>query len=949
VSDHAAQIAAAGGRRAVLFSSLPLVGRTLAGASAPIDLALQSVDGGFAPASSASQVLLPSLASGEVRFVDQGFGLRLQGAVAQPGALTNDRVFYGDVYGQSAGVDALLQAKQTGAEISYVIRSASSPEDQSIRFDLPAGARLVLEGASGGPQAVKIEAADGRLLGLVFPPAAVDAVGNPVRSSYSVSSPDTLVMHVAHREGSYEYPILADPLVASWDPGMYASWAWTTSMPGYFGGINSSGYTATTGPGAVGQGAYGWYAYWYYGSLAGAYIYEHYAYSVWHYPNNSEEYGGIVNSGFTAWENGTWQDTVPSGGSGPGGSGSPASRFQAAQESYVNTTYCAGGSAADCVPPAHGTIAAPNDVETAGVFLLAASTNGFVPEAATYGDYLYESDDQVPSVSGSLSGFGSGWQQTQSGSVPVSGSVSTGLGMRYVQLLENGYAQDTSYASSSGYPYPFSQSATFSPYIYLGTNTFTAQAADQGGNTASTGTLGTVCADGVAPATSESGTLWNAPENVVLPGTNTLDVSATDGIADGQAYDQQSGVKSITTTISGPNGVEPGFPKTTGATGGTTVTCLGGSTPADASGSQTDTVDTTNWTPGQYTITVSVPDNVGNVTTNSKTVDVVGEANAVSTVQGVVDGVVNAPPAGQYSNTCTSPGATIADGYAGGSTYVTLRAQPNPSDSTQEWVCYRVSNPDSGSVGGRVTVGGVSASGGLPSSDGSAGACQANQATNQVPGPHPLINGSVLSQSVMVDTYQGSAAPGQVWVCLTAGSQNDRVIVPVPSAGGTPTVYNQFDVTPPPLPSPAADPYPSGTCQNATTGTTTQLVNGSVSGEQVWLYEWQSPDGQTVDLCARAAGAAMSGGVLSVSTAGSPGVSPVVGPGSSSACTFSIFQIVTPPQAASSLSTSPIGPPPANPATVCVGVGTSAYAYQVGATGGPVAPTVTWTPDPGTP
>jgi hypothetical protein len=89
--------------------------------------------------------------------------------------------------------------------------------------------------------------------------------------------------------------------------------------------------------------------------------------------------------------------------------------------------------------------------------------------------------------------------------------------------------------------------------------------------------------------------------------------------------------------------------------------------------------------------------------------------------------------------------------------------------------------------------------------------------------------------------------------------------------------------------------------------------------------------------------------VLSFSTDGMPGITPVVGPGQASACGFSIFTLTTPVQA--SLATSPVSANPAsnNPATVCLSAGATSAVYQVGVSGSPAPPTVTWTPDPGTP
>jgi hypothetical protein len=293
---------------------------------------------------------------------------------------------------------------------------------------------------------------------------------------------------------------------------------------------------------------------------------------------------------------------------------------------------------------------------------------------------------------------------------------------------------------------------------------------------------------------------------------------------------------------------------------------------------------------------------------------------------------------GTYSNTCTAPAVTVADGYVG-STYVTLRAQPNPSNAQTEWVCYRVSNPSSGSFGGRLDVTGASTSAGTPTIDSSTSAC-ATTSGNIIPPPHPVLSGTVVSQAFLVDDY---ATSNQVWVCLTAGGVNDRVVVPLPGAS-SPQVANNLDSSPPPLPTPTADPNPSGTCQGGTAGPYQQFVNMNTAGVQTWLYSSQ-PDSGTADLCARVQGSSTSaGGVLSVSTTGVPGVSPTVGPGSQSACTLPILTLTSPVQA--SLSTSPTS---SNPATVCVSQGSSSYAEQAGVTGSPTPPKVTWTPDPGTP
>jgi hypothetical protein len=297
--------------------------------------------------------------------------------------------------------------------------------------------------------------------------------------------------------------------------------------------------------------------------------------------------------------------------------------------------------------------------------------------------------------------------------------------------------------------------------------------------------------------------------------------------------------------------------------------------------------------------------------------------------------------AADYSDSCTSPTATVADGYAGSGTYVRLRAQPATGNPSTEWVCYRVSNPTAGNVGGRFDITGASVSGGgAPSVDSSSQACETTT-PNQVPGVHPLVSGTILSRPFDFDAY---ASSGAAWVCAQVASVQERLIVPVPSAT-VPSVVANSDSPAPALPAPTADPYPSGTCQNAVGGSSPQqLANMNVAGSQVWAYEWQ-PDQGTVDLCARVQGPATAGGVLSVSADGSPGITPVVQTGTNPApCTFSVFTLTNPTQA--SLSTTLAG---ANPATVCVGAGASMQTYTVGVTGQLTPPAVTFTPDPGTP
>jgi hypothetical protein len=80
LGTYEAAISASGGRRAALFSVLPLIGQSASGAQEPINLSLSDAAGTFELASSAAPVLMPSSATGEIRFLNEGFGLSLIGA-----------------------------------------------------------------------------------------------------------------------------------------------------------------------------------------------------------------------------------------------------------------------------------------------------------------------------------------------------------------------------------------------------------------------------------------------------------------------------------------------------------------------------------------------------------------------------------------------------------------------------------------------------------------------------------------------------------------------------------------------------------------------------------------------------------------------------------------------------------------------------------------------------
>jgi hypothetical protein len=150
---------------------------------------------------------------------------------------------------------------------------------------------------------------------------------------------------------------------------------------------------------------------------------------------------------------------------------------------------------------------------------------------------------------------------------------------------------------------------------------------------------------------------------------------------------------------------------------------------------------------------------------------------------------------------CTAPTVPVVDGTFGG---VYLRVLVQQSGSAT-WVCVRAQG--AGTVlGGRVVIdpSGL-VGGGTPSVDDMSSACQTT-AGNLVPPPHPLIDGTVGGQHLLVDTYASTA---QAWVCLDLqSSTKKRVVVPIP---GVTVGAIRFE--------PDSDtPAPGGACAPGQTG-----------------------------------------------------------------------------------------------------------------------------------
>ena len=104
----------------------------------------------------------------------------------------------------------LVRPTPAGVESYTILRAADSPQDITFSLSLPSGAELRLVPGPGGFPAGAAVTRGGKDLMVIAPATDRDADGQPVPVPYGVEGSD-LTVHVAHRNGSYRYPLLVDP------------------------------------------------------------------------------------------------------------------------------------------------------------------------------------------------------------------------------------------------------------------------------------------------------------------------------------------------------------------------------------------------------------------------------------------------------------------------------------------------------------------------------------------------------------------------------------------------------------------------------------------------------------------------------------------------------------------------------------------------------------------
>lgn len=286
-------------------------------------------------------------------------------------------------------------------------------------------------------------------------------------------------------------------------------------------------------------------------------------------------------------------------------------------------------------------------------------------------------------------------------------------------------------------------------------------------------------------------------------------------------------------------------------------------------------------------------------------------------------------PAAVVSDDCAT-GTTVTQATASGH-YAHLQALGND-------VCWRVEGPAIGSGGkATVTLPGTTVPP-LPSVDGDTSACTTVLVAGTVGDPADPTTYLPYRIATAVGT-------GEASLCVDVGNEHRRVRQRFPGALGTPAITLAFDPpgssTAPIAPTPG---LPSSACTGKALSTT--HLAGTAGPVFAHLTSWQETATRR-HVCVRqqwasGAGGPAVGGRLTVDATGA-GVTPLLEVASDlGPCNLGVASVTSPAHAEVRRSSA------TNPASVCLVVAGKPLRLTLGASG-PTPPTVTWTPDPGTP
>jgi RHS repeat-associated protein len=236
LSANSASVDLGHGHRGVVDSSVPIATPSATGALRSLDLKLGKVPGGYAPIAPASGLLVHLQAADGVSLTDSGLSIApVQTQDGSEATVDGGGVLYANT---QTDADTLVKPAPQGVALDTVLRSTASPERLAFAVSGPGRVKLT-EGRSG---VIRVSLSGG-VVATVQVPTAQDAAGTRVPVSMSVAG-DRIVLDVAHREGSYQYPIEVDPTVADHKLTGYYETNWTL---GTFNNSDTSFYLHESG------------------------------------------------------------------------------------------------------------------------------------------------------------------------------------------------------------------------------------------------------------------------------------------------------------------------------------------------------------------------------------------------------------------------------------------------------------------------------------------------------------------------------------------------------------------------------------------------------------------------------------------------------------------------------------------------------------------------------
>jgi YD repeat-containing protein len=195
------------GQAGIVDSSVPMANESSSGHWQPVNLSLRDTGTAFEATNAAIPARLP-------KNLTEGAQLPSVGVSLIPADERGHPLASESAQGDGASVlfpntqpdsDTLMKLLPLGIDVSTTLRSVASPEHLYYKVGMPAGAKLTVE-----PTHAVAVIEEGATLATIQPPQAIDATGEPVPVTTTVSG-DLLTVGVAHNSGNWTYPIVVDP------------------------------------------------------------------------------------------------------------------------------------------------------------------------------------------------------------------------------------------------------------------------------------------------------------------------------------------------------------------------------------------------------------------------------------------------------------------------------------------------------------------------------------------------------------------------------------------------------------------------------------------------------------------------------------------------------------------------------------------------------------------